>query len=194
MSRINQTLFPFLIILLLMGYSNNMRASLNVKPDSVPIAQIVNDFYDWYLKAIKDDNSPVFKPTFVATENGMTTLDCTSYFSNLRKYQFSESLIMHEKDSYTSCIENLSSVKFQDFQNTMLTNLDEYEQSNCDFGNYFRWTGGQEPIDGIQISGINFIALNSALVKITYFEIEPSSNTKVVWGENRLILIKVDGG
>ncbi|BDD03869.1 hypothetical protein [Aureibacter tunicatorum] len=79
-----------------------------------------------------------------------------------------------------------------DFQKTLFTDLDDYEKANCDFGNYYRWIGGQEPIDGIKIDSVKFVNPNSVLVTISYFDIEPNKNKKYHWGKNHLSLIKID--
>ena len=35
--------------------------------------------------------------------------------------------------------------------------LGDYEKTNCDFTNYYRWIGGQEPMDTLKISGVKRI-------------------------------------
>jgi hypothetical protein len=177
-----------IILIVLIGFSINSRASDDLKADSIKVIQIVEGFYNWYLTAIKEKVYSDYKPKFVESENGMTTLDYSKYIENLTKYRFSDSLIIKEKQSFSDCIENLGIVKFTDFQKTTFVDLDEYEQANCDFGNYYRWIGGQEPIDGIRIKRVKFISTDVALVSIDYFEIKSEERKKHFWGKNSLIL------
>ena len=187
-----QTVKTIWISLILIGFSINLRASDNLKTDSINIAQIVTGFYDWYLTSVKEKKYSDFKPKFVESKNGMTTLDYSIYVDNLQKHGFSDSLIIKEKQSYSDCIESLRNVKYTDFQKTIFTDLDEYEQSKCDFGNYYRWTGGQEPIDGIRIVNIKFPSTDRAIVSIDYFETNTRENNRYYWGSNNLTLIKID--
>lgn len=153
---------------------------------------MVNGFYDWYLTAIKEKNNSEYKPGFVETKNGMTSLDFSEYFKNLTAHGFSESLIIKEKQSYLDCIKNLETVQFSDFQKTTFTDLDEYEQANCDFGNYYRWTGGQEPIDGIRITDIKFLSADLVLVSIDYYKVDKKEAKKHPWGKNSLTLKRLN--
>jgi len=187
-----QTVKPIWILILFIGFSSNLKASDNITDDSIKVTQIVNGFYDWYLTSIKEKKYSDFKPKFVESKNGMTTLDCTKYLDNLKVHRFSNSLINKERQSYSDCVENLGKVKYSDFQKTTFTDLDEYEQANCDFGNYYRWTGGQEPIDGIRITNVKFISTGKAYVTIDYFEFNSDENKKYYWGKNGLTLIKID--
>jgi len=187
-----QIVKPICILILFIGFSSNLRASDNSSADSIKVAQIVNGFYDWYLTSIKEKKYSDFKPKFVESKNGMTTLDYSKYLDNLKVHRFSDSLINKERQSYSDCIENLGKVKYSDFQKTTFTDLDEYEQANCDFGNYYRWTGGQEPIDGIRIKTIDILKNEMAIVSIEYYEFDSIKNTKHYWGKNKLTLKKVE--
>ncbi len=179
------------ILIIFIGFSKNLSASDILKTDSIKVVQIVNEFYDWYIRAIKNNNNTDYKPRFIESENGMTTLDFSKYIENLKTYGFSDSLILREKKSYSECIENLEKVKFSDFENTIFIDLDEYEQANCDFGNYYRWTGGQEPIDGIRIKDVKLISEGFVWVSIDYFVVD-SKNTRHYLGKNSLILKKLN--
>jgi hypothetical protein len=180
------------ILILFIGFSNNLRASENYTVDSIKVTQIVNKFYDLYLTSIKEKKYSDFKPKFVQTINGMTSLDYTKYLDNLQIYRFSDSLIIKERQSYSVCLENLGKIKYSDFQITTFTDLDEYERANCDFGNYYRWIGGQEPIDGIRIIDIEFISTDKAYITIDYFVFNSGEDKKYYWGKNGLTLIKID--
>lgn len=179
------------ILIIFNGFSNNLSASDILRTDSIKVVQIVNGFYDWYIRAIKIKNNTDYKPRFVESENGMTTLDFSIYIENLKTNGFSDSLIFREKKSYSECIENLGKVKFSNFKKTIFIDLDEYEQVNCDFGNYYRWTGGQEPIDGIRIKDIKLISEDFAWVSIDYFVVD-SKDTRHYLGKNSLILKRLN--
>ena len=174
-------------------FANNSKAN-DIKTDLTKIIQYVNEFYDWYISAIKERGYVDYMPRFAETENGMTSLDFSKYIENLKRYRFSDSLIIKEKDSYLKCIENLRTIKFSDFGKTIFTDLDEYEDACCDFGNRFRWIGGQEPVDGMRIQDIQFISTDTVLVSIEYswLGFDEDLNAEYIYygGGNKLILIK----
>jgi hypothetical protein len=145
-------------------FANNSKANDN-RTDSTKIIHFVNEFYNWYILAIKEMNHT---PQFVETENGMTSLDLSKYIDNLKTYRFSDSLIIKEKESYLKCIENLKTVRFSDFNKTEFWGLGDYEDACCDFGNCYRWIGSQESISGIRIQGLQFISTDTVLVSIEY--------------------------
>jgi hypothetical protein len=158
--------------------------------DSIKISNVVNDFYKWYVEAIKNRKGGEFQPKFIEDRNGMTTLDCSSYLQNLERLNFSDSLIIREKQSYKTCVDNLAQVKFSEFK-TEWTDLDDFEENNCDFSNYYRWIGLMEPIDGIRIIAVDLKKVNIAFVRIEYFSFGVN-NSKDFWGNNAVELIKVD--
>lgn len=188
MRQINKLI---VILIVLIGFANNLKASNDLKTDSIKVTQIVNGFYNWYLSAIREKNYSEYKPRFVNTKNGMTTLDLSKYIENLVINGFSDSMILKEKQNYLDCIENLAKVKYSDFEKTTFTDLDDYEQANCDFGNYYRWIGAQEPIDGIRINDVKFISVDLVLVSIDYFELNTKENRKNYWGKNSLTLKRI---
>jgi hypothetical protein len=183
--------FLFALIITLI-FSNCLVASNNNVSDSAKICNITNDFYTWYLGSIKEHLDGDFQPRFVQDISGMTTIDYTYYVSHLKKYQFSDSLINNEIESYQTCIGNLSSVKFSDFGKSKYVDLDEYEESECDFTNYYRWIGGQEPIDGIRIKAVKLTSSNNALVTIEYYDLYSKNGRKIYFGENRIEFIKIN--
>ena len=146
------TLLSFLVFNVTASSSN-----LSDNLDSTKIQSTINQFYDWYINAIKDRRYSEFQPRFTKSIDGMTTLDLKEYKSNLRKYGFDDSLIDSESQSYQECIKHLSEVPYSDFKKTKFVDLYEYEVSECDFTNYYRWIGGQEICDGIEIQNIEFI-------------------------------------
>jgi hypothetical protein len=146
-------------------------------------------FYSWYIAAIKDKRYEEFRPVFSEDTNGMATLNLSVYLNNLEKLGFSDSLIQLEKLSYNPCIENLAQLKYSEFKSKW-TDLDDFEQHNCDFGNYYRWIGGMEPIDGIRVKKIDFVNQGYAKVNIEYYT-NGDNNNKDFWGGNKIELIKI---
>ena len=185
-----------IILLSALVFVSNSKASNDINTDSIKLVQIVNEFYDWYISAIKERNCTDYMPRFVETENGMTSLDFSVYIENLKIHKFSDSLIIKEKESYFKCIENLRTIKFSDFGKTVFTTLDEYEDACCDFGNHFRWTGGMEPVYGMRIQDIQFISTDTVLVSIEYswlsFDEDLDTEYTYYGGGNNLILMKQD--
>ena len=119
----------------------------------------------------------------------MTTLNFSKYFANLVRHGFLDSLIIKEKLSYKYCFENLGKIKYNEFR-SKYTDLDDFEKIACDFSNYYRWTGGQETIDGIRIKSINFNSLNSATVIIEYCDHNTENHKIIFWGSNAVAMIK----
>jgi len=158
--------------------------------DSIKISNVVNNFFNWYVEAIKYRKDGDFQPKFVEDRNGMTTLDCSSYLQNLERFNFSDSLILSEKQSYKTCVDNLAKVKFSEFK-IEWTDLDDFEENNCDFSNYYRWIGLMESIDGIRIIAVDLKKINIAFVRIEYFSFGVN-NSKDFWGSNSVELIKLD--
>jgi hypothetical protein len=182
-----------IILLSVLMFANNSKANY-IKTDLTKIIQPVNEFYDWYISAIHKRDYVDYKPRFAETENGMTSLDFSKYIENLKRYRFSDSLIIKEKESYSKCIENLRNIKFSDFRKTIFTTLDEDEEACCDFGNRYRWIGGQEPVDGMRIQDIQFISSDTVLVSIEYswLGFDEDLNAEYIYygGGNELIVIK----
>lgn len=176
-------------LLLIFIFSNPLRASDSQNSDSLKISHIVSDFYSWYLNAINNEKHSEYMPRFVENESGMTTIAYSNYIRSLKKYHLSDSLVMKEIKSYQDCIRNLKNVKYSDFGKSIFIDLDEFERAQCDFGNYYRWTGGQDLIGGIRIKNIQYINAEKALVTIDYYDIN-SQNSNKFFGENKVELIK----
>lgn len=179
-----------ILIALVSGGTNSLRAD-NVKTDSIEASKVIVEFYNWYISSIKEGKNSEFQPQFVESKNGKTTLSFSKYFENLRKLNFSEALINQERESYQRCVDNLAKVKFSEF-NLVYTDLEHFEAAECDHGNLYRWIGGQEPIDGIRVKKFNFINTKKVEFKIEYYEFNSSSNHYYYWGENNIILEKID--
>ena len=177
----NLLIISFLLCVGLNGFGQEDITKSN---DSTIISNIVNDFYDWYLISIKEKKNVEFQPQFIENDKGMTTLDFTKYIENLKKYHFSDSLINAEVQSYQKCISHLEKTKYSEFESW--TDLDDFESTNCDFGNYYRWASGQEPIDGIiihQITNEGFFTL----VKLKCYE-TGSNGERYYWGNKKVKL------
>ncbi|MBC7390463.1 MAG: hypothetical protein H7329_14705 [Opitutaceae bacterium] len=182
----------WLIFIALISFSAfKLNAQNTIKVDSLEICNTVNDFFEWYLEAINQKRHSEFQPVFVESKTGMTTLDFTKYFYNLTKHGFLDSLIIKEKLSYQHCLDELRKVKYHDFK-TNFTDLDDFETVQCDFSNFYRWTGGQEPIDGIKIKSVTLINTYSAKVLIQYFDKNLEKNKNFYWGNNLVTLTKVE--
>ena len=143
----------FLLVILIAvqsihGYSQSSK-------DSVTLSTIASEFFNWYIACAKTQNSSKFKeynPVGVRDASGMTTLDFSTYFQNLKNHSFSDSLLAKEKRSYNNCLRNLAKVKYDDY--LKFQDLDDFEGLHCDYTNYYRWTGGQEMYDGYVVTQV----------------------------------------
>jgi hypothetical protein len=152
------------------------------------ISTIVSEFYNWYIHAIKDGRNSEFQPKFSKNKESMTSLNFSQYVNNLKKYKLTDSLICIEKRSYQDCIYNLEKIKFSDFDKKY-NDLDDLERINCDWGNYYRWIGGQEAIDGIKILKVDINNINHAVVKIE----KTKTNSDMSLGTILVKMNKVEG-
>lgn len=160
----------------------------HVDSDSVKVEKIVNNFFNWYIGEIKTNNGVEFMPQFVESNQGMTTLDFSKYLKNLRQYQFSDSLIESERLTYLECTSHLEKVKYLDFKSSW-TDLDDFESTDCDFANSYRWTGGMEPIDCIRIVDLKMTSNQTGVVQLKFCGID-SNNKEYFWGKKTVILEK----
>ena len=179
------------ILFLSFFWEFNLVAQNSTINDSLIIGRTVNEFFAWYINAIKQKSYSEFQPTFVESSSGMTTLNYTKYVNNLNKFGFSDSLITKEVSFYKHCVDELEKVKYSEF-NTQFIDLDDFENIECDFGNYYRWIGGQEPIDGIRILTVKFINSSSASVNIDYYDFNSEDNRNIYWGNNWVTMIRVN--
>lgn len=155
------------------------------KVDSVQVCKITNDFFKWYINAISGKVKSVYQPRFVESAGGKTTLDFNEYFENLKQHNFSDELIQKEKESYRDCIDNIEKVSYSDFK-SKFTDLDQFESIGCDFENYYRWTGGQEPIQGIRIKNVIKEFENKTIVIVEYFFDNGENYGLTYWGNNKI--------
>ena len=138
--------------------------------DSLTIHQTLTNFYTWYIGAIQQHKLNEINPEFIETSKGQTTLNFDNYFDKLIQLKFSDSLIYKETQTYSNCIKELKKIKYSDFNRTYL-DLDDFEKINCDFSNYYRFIGGQEPIEGFKIKSIHFNNPFYTIVNIELYDL-----------------------
>lgn len=173
----------FIFIPLITFPTFKLDAQNSAYTDSLGICKTVSDFFGWYIDAIKQKRYSEYQPTFVESKSGNTTLNYTKYMDNLSKHGFSDSAIIKEKLRYQICIDELEKVNYSDFK-TKFTDLDDFKNIECDFGNYYRWPGGQEPIDKISIKLVKLKDPFSATAIIEYLEYNPGEEKSIYWGKN----------
>lgn len=142
--------------------------SQNRETDSIEVSRISNNFFDWYISSAKNHKSDEYNPVEIESKNGMTTLDFSKYFKNLERLSFSDSLLIKERKSYNECVRKLSQVKYTDY--LKLTDLDQFENLNDDFTNYYRWTGGQEMFDIYSVRKVKIDNKNAIVIGSLYFD------------------------
>lgn len=167
-------------------FNFTVAAQRPAKSDTLQVCKTVTRFYDWYIKMPKENKNSEIQPAFVEDDKGMTTLNFSKYLGNLKKYNFSDSLINKEKMSYQLCISNLEKIKFSEF-NSSYNDLDDLERISCDFGNSYRWTGGQEATERIKITNVKFETNNHAIVTVERLDNDSKNN-----GSLLVILMKID--
>lgn len=148
------------MMLYLISFTAHGQSKIKTK-DSVAMKTQIEGFYSWYTEVIKNNKlDSAFRPVFIKQDNGYTTLDFTQYSNGLRKYGFTKNLIQRKVNEYKSCVDNLNKIPFNNFAN--LKDLDEFERIDCDFGNRYEWTGGQDPKDKAEL--INFKTVGSKTI------------------------------
>lgn len=160
------------VVILLSSVLDSYAQKISIR-DSIDIRNKTNAFYDWYISQMKSGVVKELFPVFVPDDNGMTTLDMTVYVDNLRKNHFSENLILKEIETYKNCLKNLESIPYEIFRTTFL-DLDQFEEIQCDFQNYYHWGGGQEGFDKIEILQIQRLNKKEIQVQLYYLECDPN--------------------
>ena len=181
-----------LFLTILMFFSFICKGQIS-KTDSILISKTVTDFYSWYAKAASSNDIKEIRPLFIKDSKGMTTLDFNTYVDNLRKNNFSPTLIEKTIRAYDPCLKNLNKISFNDF-NTY-TDLDQFEEIKCDFNNHYEWTMDMEQIDGADVSKITRINEKDVIVDVLFFNIGTKDNKKRFWDYKigRISLIKDAG-
>jgi hypothetical protein len=151
--------------------------------------EIVLDFYNWYLSSIKNLPSREYEPVIEADSNGMTILNFEQYIQNLRKYNCSKEMIEREIFSYQECIKNLAKLKFEILQSDF-----DYDEVECDFVYYNRWTHSQEPVDGIKIIETKKIQNDKQIVKGQFYNYDETTIEYLYWDWYCYVLLIQESG
>ena len=170
------------------AFSTHIEISEN--SDSLVVTKTAQDFFKWYIETVKNKKINEYQPTFIADNKGMTTLDFSKYFENLRKLSFTESFIETERKQYQECLDNLEKIEFKVF-NSEFDDLDEFENIKCDFSNSLKWTGGQEIVDGFEIKKVTFINQDYSNIEGVFFFLN-SDQTKSYSGKRNILLRKTN--
>ena len=161
-----------------------LKALAQTSPDSVVI-----NFYKWYFGVIESGQIEEYQPIFAADSLGMTTLNMDKYIKNLRQYNFSDSLIIHEVASYQTCIKEINKIKFDEL-NDKFPNLEDYRNIGCDFFNIYRWIMDVEPMNGIDIIETFKINDEKVIIKGKFFRGNVESKDKAYW--NKFLYISLN--
>ena len=180
-----------LLIIIALSCPVNSQINSSNSTDSIKVCNTVNEFYAWYLAAIDEKYNTDYKPRFVEDTLGYVTLDFSVYFKKLEEYGFSVELLQKEFDSYSECMRNLLYLKFEDYKERF-TDLYHYEETDCDFGNSFRWIGGQEPVEGVEIETVSFKDESIAKVELQYYW-TGSNGEKIFYPGNEVLLVRNEG-
>jgi hypothetical protein len=158
--------------------------------DSLSVIRIVNDFYEWYIYSTRKEQNAENRPIFIVKKNESVRLEFSKYLQNLKKYNFSDSLISNEILDYKNCEENLMKITKEEFAG--FDDICDFENIDCAFDNSYKWIGGQEMCDGIRINSIEFSDSKNCIIEIEYYSI--NGNEMSFWGNNtRIFLLKING-
>ena len=158
--------------------------------DSIEVVSKFNDFYNWYFNSLIDWKNSDYKPKFDKDSNGMATLIFDKYVANLTKYHFSDSLIKKEINSYKTCLDNLQKMTFEEFN--QLDDIDDLENIDCNFSNYFRWVGDNlEYPKNVMI--IDIVQFDNITIKVhgSFFDFLDNGNEKYFWGYGPIMTFKL---
>jgi hypothetical protein len=146
-----------LVLMMLFVVPLTTQGQSKIKPkDSVNMKNQIEGFYSWYIDISKNGKlNKDFNPGFVRQADGTTTLDFKNYKDGLRKYKFTEDFIQRKINDYKECVDNLNKTTFDKF--SQFTDLDDFENINCDFGNRYEWTGGMESKDKAELTSLKLI-------------------------------------
>lgn len=136
------------------------------KPDREAIENSVLKFYTWYIGTTKDLRySKYVHPTI--GENEMAKLDTKLYFQKIDSLGvMDKEFIQSEKERFRPCDEFLRTVKWLDYLNS-----DELQyEEKCSFLNYYYWTWGQEPHDGVEVLKVKINKDKAVALTSIFFE------------------------
>lgn len=154
-----------LILLSIIPLTANGQPRINAR-DSIEIKKQIEGFYSWYIDMIKTNKLDNFNPSFVKQSDGMTTLDFKKYRDGLMRYKFTDEFIERKIKDYKECVDNLENIPFEKF--SQYTDLDDFENIKCDFGNRYEWTGGQEPKDKADLSSLKIVDRKTTIGKVDF--------------------------
>ena len=137
--------------------------------DSIKVSALVLDFYYWYIGSAKGFKALEFNPSFEPDSLGYATLYLKKYTKNLYDHNFTDALVQRVIERYNPCLENLKHIKYDSLM--AFEDLGQYEEINCDFGNVYDWTGGQEMIDGIRILNVKMHDDKSCVVQVRFYNV-----------------------
>ncbi|MEQ1588494.1 MAG: hypothetical protein ABL895_21590 [Cyclobacteriaceae bacterium] len=180
------------IISICVPFSVSGQFKLKAK-DSIAIKSQIEGFYSWYIDLIKGKElNREFNPSFVKSEDGMTTLSFENYRNGLRKHKFSKAFIERKVAEYNPCLDNLRTVPYDRF---ITYELDEHEQLKCDFSNTYEWSGGMDPIEGAEVSELRIVNKHTvvAIVLLGFYN-KPSGGKLSILGNARTIFKRKGNG
>jgi hypothetical protein len=161
-----------------MSFTTHGQSKIKTK-DSLDMKTQVEGFYSWYIDVVKSGKfDSAFSPIFIKREDGFTTLDFTQYSDRLRKYRFTEDFIQRKVSEYKGCVDTLNKIPFDEF--SKLKDLDEFERINCDFGNRYEWTGGQEMKDKAELINLKRVGSKAIVGQVSFFSYNSSDGTAKV--------------
>lgn len=179
-----------ILFLVLISFCQIQGQEIKSDTDSLSVIKVVNDFYEWYIYSTRKEKNEENRPIFIIDKKEKVRLDFTRYLQNLRKFNFSDSLIKKEILDYKNCEKNLKRISKEEFAS--FDDIFDFENIDCAFDNSYKWIGGQEMCDGIRINNIEFSDSINCKVEIEYFSI--NRNEKSFWGnKTKIILLKING-
>lgn len=179
-----------IIFLVLISFFQIRGQEIKPDTDSLSVIKVVNDFYEWYIYSTRKEKNEENRPIFIIDKKENVRLDFTRYVQNLRKFNFSDTLINKEILDYKNCEKNLKRISKEEFAS--FDDIFDFENIDCAFDNSYKWIGGQEMCDGIRINNIEFSDSKNCKIEIEYFSI--NGNEKSFWGnKTKIILLKING-
>lgn len=149
------------------------------KQESQDLKAKVEQFYLDYATAIKGNTaSEAFEPKFVPQKDGMMTLNFSAYTANLRKYDFTDSLIEVRVQNYLPCLRSLKKISSQEFQ--IITAPDQFEKINCAFSTVHEWTADKKAHDGAIVEKVKILSKGSVKLIVRFFVVDPN-NERLIW-------------
>src|SRR5690554_2002043 len=153
-----------ILFLVLISFFQIQGQEIKSDTDSLSVIKVVNDFYEWYIYSTRKEKNEENRPIFIIDKKGNVRLDFARYLQNLRKFNFSETLIKKEILDYKNCEKNLKRISKEEFAS--FDDIFDFENIDCAFDNSYNWIGGQEMCDGIRINNIEFSDSRNCKIEI----------------------------